>query len=77
MGQGACLPYESADSETGSSTLVGGGPPLRDAGADSRTSYLRVNNDYPKPLVWTATAESILEKVRQGRVALDRAVSHS
>jgi transposase len=40
-------------------------------------NYLRVNNDYPKPLVWTATAESILEKVRRGRVALDRVVSHS
>ena len=39
--------------------------------------YLRVNNDHPKPLVWTATAESILEKVRRGRVALDRVVSHS
>ena len=39
--------------------------------------YLRVNNDYPKPLVWTATAESILEKVRRGRVALDRVVSYS
>jgi transposase len=39
--------------------------------------YLRVNNDYPRPLVWTATAESILEKVRRGRVALDRVVSYS
>jgi hypothetical protein len=37
--------------------------------------YLRANNDYPKPLVWTATAESILEKVRRGRVALDRIVA--
>lgn len=35
------------------------------------------NNDDPKPLVWTATAESILEKVRRGRVALDRVASHS
>ena len=39
--------------------------------------YLRMNNDHPKPLVWTATAESILEKVRRGHVALDRVVSHS
>ena len=39
--------------------------------------YLRVNNDHPKPLIWTATAESILDKVRRGRVALDRVVSHS
>ena len=32
--------------------------------------YLSVTNDQPKPLVWTATAESILEKVRRGRVTL-------
>jgi transposase len=32
--------------------------------------YLRVHNDDPKPFVWTATAETILEKVRRGRVAL-------
>jgi transposase/transposase-like protein len=35
--------------------------------------YLRVSNDNPKPLIWTATAESILEKVRRGRVALQTA----
>ena len=35
-------------------------------------NYLRVTNDDPKPLVWTATAESILEKVRRGRVALEQ-----
>ena len=40
-------------------------------------NYLRVNNNQPKPLVWTATAESILEKVRRGRVALDAVVSQS
>jgi len=33
--------------------------------------YLAVTNDNPKPLIWTATAESILEKVRRGRVALN------
>lgn len=33
-------------------------------------SYLAAHNDEPKPLVWTATAESILEKVARGRVAL-------
>lgn len=33
--------------------------------------YLRVHNDDPKPFVWTATAEEILEKVRRGRVALE------
>jgi transposase len=32
--------------------------------------YLDVTNSEPKPLIWTATAESILEKVRRGRVAL-------
>jgi hypothetical protein len=37
--------------------------------------YLRVHNDDPKPYVWTATAESILEKVRRGRLALQRVVS--
>ena len=33
-------------------------------------AYLHAHNDDPKPFVWTATAESILEKVRRGRVAL-------
>lgn len=32
--------------------------------------YLAAHNDEPKPLIWTATAESILEKVARGRVAL-------
>jgi hypothetical protein len=32
-------------------------------------AYLQANND-PKPFVWTATAEEILEKVSRGRVAL-------
>ena len=39
--------------------------------------YLRVTNDQPKPLVWTATAESILEKVRRGRVTLQQVVSQN
>lgn len=33
--------------------------------------YLDAHNDEPKPLVWTATADSILEKVTRGRVALE------
>jgi transposase len=37
--------------------------------------YMKIHNNEPKPLVWTATAESILTKVRRGRVALDQAVS--
>ena len=34
-------------------------------------NHLRVNNDDPKPYVWTATAEQILAKVARGRVAHD------
>jgi transposase len=34
--------------------------------------YLTANNTDPKPFVWIATAEEILEKVRRGRVALER-----
>jgi transposase len=37
--------------------------------------FMEVHNNEPKPLVWTATAESILIKVRRGRVALNQAVS--
>jgi transposase len=33
--------------------------------------YLRANAADPKPFVWTATTEEILEKVRRGRAALD------
>ena len=35
-------------------------------------AYLKVNNDNPKPFVWTATAEQILAKVARGRVALQQ-----
>jgi transposase len=38
-------------------------------------AYLHANNDEPKPFVWTATAEQILEKVRRGRVALQSITS--
>jgi len=34
-------------------------------------AYLTANNEDPKPFVWTATADEILEKVRRGRVALE------
>jgi transposase len=34
-------------------------------------AYLAANNDDPRPFVWTATAEQILEKVRRGRVTLE------
>ncbi|HEX8760009.1 MAG TPA: IS630 family transposase [Pseudonocardiaceae bacterium] len=32
--------------------------------------YLQINNDNPKPFIWTATAEQILAKVARGKVAL-------
>ena len=38
-------------------------------------AYLGAHNADPKPLVWTATADSILEKVKRGRVALAQATS--
>ena len=34
--------------------------------------YLAAHNDEPRPLIWTATAETILEKVARGRVALEK-----
>ncbi len=37
--------------------------------------YLKVNNDNPKPFIWTATAEQILAKVARGRVALQQVES--
>jgi len=39
--------------------------------------YLSAHNEDPKPFIWTATADSILEKVRRGRVALEQAVNQS
>jgi hypothetical protein len=47
-------------------------PPWRVTSTDGvfGTYNLAAHNDNPKPFVWTATAESILEKVRRGRVAL-------
>jgi len=37
--------------------------------------YLVAHNADPKPFEWTASAESILEKVRRGRVALQQTAS--
>jgi hypothetical protein len=37
--------------------------------------YLDAHNEDPKPFVWTATAESMLEKARRGRVALQEVVN--
>jgi transposase len=36
-------------------------------------AYLEAHNADPKPFVWTASAEQILEKTRRGRVALQAA----
>ena len=38
-------------------------------------AYLEINNDDPTPLVWTATAESTLAKVRRGRQTLETITS--
>jgi hypothetical protein len=35
--------------------------------------YLDKHNDDPKPFSWTASAESIIEKVERGRTALREA----
>jgi hypothetical protein len=35
--------------------------------------YIANHNDDPKPIVWTKTAEEIIEKVKRGRVALEQA----
>ena len=37
--------------------------------------YLAAHNGDPKPFKWTATAVSILEKVRRGQVALQQAIN--
>jgi transposase len=38
-------------------------------------AYLQANNNDPRPFEWTATADEILDKVRRGRVALERIAS--
>jgi transposase len=35
-------------------------------------SYLENHNNSPKPFIWTATAQDILEKVKRARAALDK-----
>jgi transposase len=40
-------------------------------------AYLTASNADPKPFVWTATADDILEKVRRGRVALEQVQSQN
>ncbi len=41
----------------------------------TRVEGLKASNDNPKPFVWTATTDAILEKVRRGRVALNQIAS--
>ena len=38
---------------------------------DAIQEFIDVHNDDPKPFVWTATADEIIEKVQRGRVALE------
>ena len=38
---------------------------------DAIQEIIDVHNDDPKPFVWTATADEIIEKVQRGRVALE------
>ena len=40
-------------------------------------AYLNANNTNPTPFLWTATAKTILEKVRRGRVALNQTTSQN
>jgi len=37
---------------------------------DAIQEFIDVHNDHPKPFVWTATTDEIIEKVQRGRVAL-------
>lgn len=34
--------------------------------------YLKIHNANPKPLIWTARAADILEKVKRGHAKLDK-----
>ncbi|MBA2436729.1 MAG: IS630 family transposase, partial [Acidimicrobiia bacterium] len=40
---------------------------------DTIDDYLDTHNADPKPFTWTASAESIIEKVKRGRVVLKQA----
>jgi hypothetical protein len=39
---------------------------------DAIEDYINCHNAAPKPFVWTAKAEEILEKVRRARAALNK-----
>ena len=38
--------------------------------------YMNAHNNEPRPLIWTASADSILEKVARGRVALNQVTTN-
>jgi len=38
---------------------------------DAIETYLATHNENPKPFVWTASTDQILEKIRRGRVTLE------
>jgi transposase/transposase-like protein len=42
---------------------------------DAIQAYLGAHNENPKPFLWTATIDQILEKVRRGRITLDAIAS--
>jgi len=44
---------------------------------DSIQAYLNAHNNNPKPYTWTATAESILEKVQRARTTLDQVATQN
>ncbi len=39
---------------------------------DAITQYIENHNTNPKPFVWTASAQDILEKVKRGRATLNK-----
>jgi transposase len=43
---------------------------------DAIKEFIDIHNDDPKPFVWTATADEIIEKVQRGRVALKAATQN-
>ncbi len=40
-------------------------------------AYLQAHNEDPTPFMWTASADSILKKVRRERLALDTITNHN
>ncbi len=61
----------SSPAEAGGAGGVAAHAGAAHAGA-SIAAFLAADHNGPKTLVWTATAEDFLAKVRRGRVALER-----